>query len=311
VAVAGAFVDWDKIKRNGDVLKNRFVGCTCRLLAPCFQSTCYLILILMMPVALADREERLEEVLSQSCLAGIMATYPEQIRYQLHRPGAELDPEVVKMAEDRLLSAYRALDVMSVLNAYVIDRLRPAQLKAILDWYNSPLGRRLAAAEHATETAAGREEMETFLAEFDRQTVAETRVRLVRRFEQVARLSHINMAVIRALYETEFVAVNAVRPQQARFDDSQLRESMQRQFYELRDMILPGLAVNMMATSYYTLHAFTNDEIAEYIEFLESDAGRTLLRLYEDVPVYLFRQVVARAGMPVPEAFFHPSGGQE
>jgi hypothetical protein len=146
--------------------------------------------------------------------------------------------------------------------------------------------------------------MQAFLAEFDRQPVAEDRVRLIRRFEQAGRLSRINMAVLRALYETEFVAINALRPQKSRLDGRRLQADMQQQFYDLRELILPGLAVNMMAVSYYTLRSFDNDEISSYIAFLESAGGQALLDLYESVPAYLLGRLVSRAGMAAPAGFF-------
>lgn len=262
------------------------------------------MLLLMVQAAEADRDERLEQMLSLSDIAAVMISYPEQIHRQLYRPGAIIDDAEVATVEARLVSAYKALDTESALYSYASERISPAQLDAILAWYDSPLGRRLLAAERQAETAAGREEMKGFLLEFDRHPAADSRIRLIRRFEQIARLSYINLAVIRALYETEFVAANDMRPQQLSLDDGKLRTAMERQFDGSGGLLLTGLAANMMAVSYYTLRSFSDSDVAAYIDFLETGAGRALVRLYEDAPVYLFAQVVRHAGMQVPENFF-------
>ena len=272
---------------------------------PIFRRLSFFCLILiMLPAAHAAVAGDLQRMLALTGMANIANTLPEQIHQQLQRPGAVADDETVTAVEQRLIGTYNSMDIMAVLNDYVISRLSSDQLDAIVAWYDSPLGRRLARAERQAESAAGREDMQTFLVEFDRQPIAEERVRLIRRFEQVSRLSRINMAVMRALYETEFVAVNDQRPQQARLDERRLQEEMQQQFYDLRALILPGLAVNMMAVSYYTLRSFDNDEISSYTAFLASDSGRALLDLYESIPSYLLGRLVRRAGMPVPTGFF-------
>ena len=206
------------------------------------------------------------------------------------------------------MSAYEAFDTEPALYQYAATRISPAQLDAIMAWYDSPLGLRLVTAERQAETTAGREDMKAFLVEFDKLPVADERIRLIRQFEQIARLSYINLAVMRALYETEFIAANAVQPQQPGLDDEHLRTAMEQQFDGSDELLLTGLAVNMMAVSYYTLRSFSDGEVTAYINFLESDAGRALVRLYEDAPVYLFGQVVRHAGMRVPDNFFVTAG---
>jgi hypothetical protein len=282
------------------------LDCTRRSLITVFRTLPLYGLFLIAPLsaAQADNVGRLQRLLSLSGIADIVTTFPEQIHRQLHRPDTVADSDTVAAVEQRLRSAYSSMDMMAVLNDYVASRLSSNQLDSILAWYDSPLGRRLAEAERQAETAAGREGMQAFLTEFDKQPVARERVRLVRRFEEAGRLARINLAVMRALYETEFVAVNALRPSQARLDGEHLQAQMQQQFYDVRELILPGLAVNMMAISYYTLRSFNNSEISSYIAFLESGNGQALLDLYEDVPVYLLGQLVSHAGIPVPTGFF-------
>jgi len=269
------------------------------------------MLLLMVQAAQADDSKRLAQMLSLTGIAAVMASYPEQIHNQLHRRGAMIGDADVATVEGRLLSAYEALDTEATLSEFARTRVPAADIEAILAWYDTALGRRLLAAERQAETTAGREDMKGFLAEFDSQPVADGRIRLVQRFEQVARLSYINLALVRALYETEFVATNELRPQQLRLDDGRLAAVLEQQFHGLGELMLTGLAANMMAVSYYTLRSFSDSEIAAYIGFLESAAGRTLVRLYEDAPVYLYGQIVSRAGMRVPEHFFHTAGARD
>lgn len=275
----------------------------------CLQAICLLVLALMVQKVHADEGKRLEHMLSLTGIAAVMDSYPEQIHQQLRRPGTLIGGTDAALIEGRLLDACNGLDIKAALSGFVGAQISPAQLEAILLWYEAPLGRRLVAAERQAETPAGREDMKVFLAELDRQPVADDRIHLIRRFEQVGRLAYINLALIRALYETEFVAANALRSRQHRLDDGQLRAAMEQQFHGYGEVMLTGLAANMMAVSYYTLRSFSNSEIADYIGFLESDAGRALVRLYEDAPVYLFGQVVSRTGMRVPENFFHVGSG--
>ena len=207
------------------------LGCrVARLRRLAWQAACWLMLLLMAQTVQADRDKRLEHMLSLSGIADVMSSYPEQLHQQLYRSGAIIGAADVAQVEARLVNAYEALDIDAALHRYVAARIRPAQLDAILAWYDSPLGSRLLAAERQAETAAGHEDMQRFLVEFDRHPPADERIRLIRRFEQVARLSYINLGLIRALFETEFIAANAQRPQQAGLDARQFQAAMEQQF---------------------------------------------------------------------------------
>jgi len=78
---------------------------------------------------------------------------------------------------------------------------------------------------------------------------------------------------------------------------------MGQQFYDMREMIMPGLMMRMVSVSYYVLSGFTNDEVQAYISFLKSNAGRKLVAMYGRVPVYVFGQIVRRSGIDVVNGF--------
>lgn len=272
---------------------------------------CWLIVLPLVQTVYAGQNDALQTLLASTGIAAVMDSYPQQLHQQLQRKGSLLADTDAATVERRLLSAYRSLDIAALLSRFAATRISPAQLDAILAWYRTSLGRRLLAAERQADSAAGRADRHSFLIEFDKRPVAEGRVRVIRRFEQVAHLSAINLALIRAMFETEFVAANSLRPPSRRLNAEQLKAAVTQQFQGLRELMLAGLAANMMVQSYYTLRSFTDGEITEYIDFLQTDGGQALVRLYQNAPVYLYGQVISRAGLRVPAGFFDSSEATE
>ena len=62
------------------------------------------MLLLLVQSVHADRDKRLEHMLSLSGIADVMTGYPEQIHLQLYRPGAMLGVTDVVTAEARLVA---------------------------------------------------------------------------------------------------------------------------------------------------------------------------------------------------------------
>jgi len=264
-----------------------------------------LLLVLCSPLAQAQQTPLLERLLLFSGLEAVVSSYPEQIQAQFERRDVSgPDEQARQTARQRLLDAYQGMDRAAELRAYVMSELQLDELKTIVAWFESSLGQRLMVAEQNAGTTQGRRAMRDFLVRFDQEPTPDERIRLVQQFEQVARLSAINLTVIRSMYESEFLAINAALEQPDRLSALQLHKLMQQQFYSMRDMMLPGLSSRLLAVSYFTLSEFSDDEIQVYIDFLNSTAGRRLISLYERVPVYMFSQVVRYAGVDVAEGFF-------
>jgi hypothetical protein len=260
--------------------------------------------LLFSPVIQAQQDDLLGKLLLLSGLEAAVASYPGQLAAQLGRQSASgPDDKTRQQAQQRLLDSYNKMDAQALLRRYVTAELNRNEMHAIVAWFESPQGQRLILAEQQAATAAGAAAMTTYLAELDNIPADAERIRLMRRFEEVARLSAINMTMIRTMYETEFLAINAELNVSERKSDTQLTEMMKQQFYGMQAMMIPGLIMRLMSVSYYVLRELTNDELQTYIDFLTSVVGHKLIMLYQRAPVYIFGQVVRRAGMEVTPGF--------
>jgi len=263
-----------------------------------------LLLLLSSSVAYAQQGEPLDKLILMSGLDAVVISYPEQLKMQFERVGVSApDDKSRQMAQQRLLETYAKTDVAVLLRSYAEAELSTNDIKSIFAWFESPLGRRLVQAEQQAGTAAGRQAMAAYMNTLDKDAVNPVRMTLVEAFEAVARLTDINMSMIKVMLESELLAVNAMLPASERQSSDQLSKVMGQQFYDMREMIMPGLMMRMVSVSYYVLSGFTNDEVQAYISFLKSNAGRKLVAMYGRVPVYVFGQIVRRSGIDVVNGF--------
>ena len=263
-----------------------------------------LLFILCLPVAQAQQDILLDKLLLMSGLDEVVASYPEQLNAHFGDVDASgKDGNARLLARQRLLDAYKEIDAPMVLRGYVASELSSDDVKAIVVWFESPLGQRLTLAEQRAGSAAGVQAMGEYLDQLDKNPPDEERISLVRKFEKVARLTAINLSVIKVMFETELLAINAVALKSERQTSNQLSNVMHQKFYDMREMMMPGLMARLLAVSYYVLSEFINDEVQTYLDFLSSAAGRKLIVLYERAPVAVFAQVVRSAGIDVIDNF--------
>lgn len=259
-----------------------------------------LFLLFYIPVVQAQPDDLLERLLVHSGLEVVVRSYPQQLAAQFDRAGVVEEGDGSRqIARQRLLDSYHAIDTVAELRTYVQDELSAQDIRSIVTWFESPLGRRFARAEQQTGAVSVREQLE----QLDNIPLDSERFRLLQQFVRVARLSAINMAIIKVMVESELLAVNDARAQTRRHTATRMNQDMQQQFYQMQTMIMPGLMKRMLAASNFTMRDFSDVEIKAYINFLDSGAGRKLVILYGRAPVYMFARVVRRAGMDITDGF--------
>ena len=212
--------------------------------------------------------QALDHLRERSGLKGQLETLSAGVRAQFLR-GPLRDEDRITI--DRIVLAHFNAEVlyarMALELAHDVDA---AKLAEALAWYDSALGRRVTGVELATTRSAG-EHGASVAPEADRPSPG--RVALVERLDAGLGASEttvdITIAVVRSLVE----AIQPALPPLANLSRSQLDEQLAVARNRTLAVFKPAYVAGMVV-AYQSL---SDAELAEYLKFVESEAGRWYL----------------------------------
>ena len=257
----------------------------------------FALLVISLPVSanIGAVESLAIDVAQKSGMVDMIASYPEQISAHIHQnTSAKRSPMDQSRAIDMLLKAYNSLDTNDLLVRYIQEHVSPQALHAINDWFESDLGTRFSAAEKAVSTVQGQLGERDYLAGLKKHGPTAERVRLIRQFESAAALRDINMDMIALMMKSEMAAMNRLLPAEKRKTDTELSAQLEKELGDIPPVMSAMLKQQMLDISEYTYRDFTDDELTDYIRFLESDAGKVLVGLYRQAPEFVFDKVIEK-----------------
>ncbi len=190
-----------------------------------------------------------EWVMSQS--AGVSPAHLDVLRTQIARmySSASLESEIVPRMRARLDRAHAA--------------------KAV-SWLRSVLGRRVNACDTEAASAAGVERIHLYVNEVRQNPPPADRMKLVERAIKALRYTDNTIELGLALVQGLVLGIQAVGPAELRDDPqvvrSKIASTREAAFAEGRGMSVASLL--------YTYRTLSISELAGFVEFAESDAGR-------------------------------------
>lgn len=180
-------------------------------------------------------------------------------------PGAGAELEALAASVD---DAFDPAPHRAALVADLREALTDAQAGALLDWYDSALGRRLTAAEVAAASPEAMEDVAQAVPEL--MTDAER----VARAQRMARVNDITDFVVdqqrRTVLATAMLVAEIGAPAEAPDLDA-----LADQLDAMAPMMRLQVMQQMQVSHLYTYRDFSLEEIDTYIGFLETQASRT------------------------------------
>lgn len=202
-------------------------------------------------------------------LSGIersLTTLPETLKAQTDILAVAQLADEKPPAGDAVLAAFEPEAAKEQLIQYIIDHCDVDSLTKTITWLESPLGRKLTDAE-GTETGlelqAGKLK---FLAELRGNPPAKERIVLLRKLALVSGQLEIVSKIFEATVVRMAVAMSDGNPDVEDFARDKAQETwipMEKQFLQ-----------QIIVTDLYVYRNFSDDDLASYVAFLESEAGK-------------------------------------
>jgi hypothetical protein len=139
----------------------------------------------------------------------------------------------------------------------------------IVQWLESPLGKRLLEAELHTIKPESQPEIARYLADLQTNPPSQERIQLIQEFEESAELTTIVVALFEAVARDSLMGIREISDNKAMSE-----EEIDQQINAIKAMITQVMWQQMILLSHYAYRNFTEAEIRQYIQYLDSDIGK-------------------------------------
>lgn len=179
----------------------------------------------------------------------------------------QVDPLVAETIAGFGASAFDSRRIQARLVRDLESDLAGTELQAVNDWYESDLGQRLSRAESDSALPAAWESMTSEAGALRRQYDGSRRHQLYKRYDQALGASE------RAV-ETAMAVQLQLAEALAALSEGDTTQSVQDQVRANRPMIEQQISDQVYLAYLYTYQSFSDQELEQYLAFLESPAGQ-------------------------------------
>lgn len=235
-----------------------------------------LLVTAMLFTGVAQAAPDARQVLAASPVDDIVARYPammsEGIREGLSRSG-QVPPMVANTIGTIVSNSLSASEIEQQIVTDMQDQLTDDQLEAVRDWYETPLARKISAAEIAASAPSAWREVQARAPALNKKYRGSRKAEMYDRFDRASRAteSAVDTAIAMQLGLATAMASFGSDP----VDYDELRQEIESQRTRLR-----GIVGQQVYDSYlYTYEDIGAQEMDLYLGFLESPAGAAFSRV--------------------------------
>jgi type IV pilus assembly protein PilP len=197
-----------------------------------------------------------------------------QYQTQLTKRQGAIDPKefarVQGIFKESFGEAYRAEALYQSVESSLVNKYDEKRLLATLQWFRSPLGKKISQLEVRSSAPEASQEIAKFTAELKKKPAGKGRLALVQRLDKATSATEFPVQTNLDSFRSLMKAVDAIVPPEKRLKEGQLEKLVNDMRGELQTPLRETTLVNML----FTYRTLQDDELRQYVEFAESDSGR-------------------------------------
>lgn len=236
-----------------------------------------------------------KKVAESSGMVLMIESFPEQIQAQhVQRKTIAENPEVEELVTRILLESFSNVEAKEALYNSLARNASIEELKAIVLWLDSPLGKRFSLAEVKAAMPTARADLMKYMADIQVSPPPQSRIALIQYLEKSSNQTESMLKVFELIMRGMFSSLNEALPDNKKIP----AESFESQVNDMRMQAKQMVWQQVILMNHFAYREFTDVQIKRYVHFLESDAGRKYINLsvvaIADVFKGLFNSVVPR-----------------
>jgi hypothetical protein len=246
-------------------------------------------------------------VLEASPIDDIVEQYPAMLSQGI-REGLKQRGQVPPMVADTVgyvvSSSFSADKIEQQIITDLQAQLTDEQLQAVSEWYQTPVARKISSAEIAASAPEAWPQIQASAPELNRKYKGTPKAEMFDRFDRAAR------ATESAVDTTIAVQLGLATAMSALSSESMHYEQLERRIENQRGM-LRGVVGQQVYDSYlYTYDKISAQELALYLDFLESPAGKQFSQVVTSSIQQAIMEPVESIGRQI-SRFMAPPAGSE
>ena len=206
---------------------------------------------------------------------------------EINKPQQGVPANVRGALREAATHAFQAGPMIEQMRARLGTVLSVAQLDDTLAWLDSPLGRRITAAENEGAEPAAFAKMQAYARELERRPPPKRRVNLIDELNRATGSSEIAATIMEGAILASALGANAAQPVQQQVPGEVLRQQIKASLPQLRQQSDQMVALSM----FYVYRSMSDQEIESYLKFLKSPSGAA----YAKGAVEAFRETMLDA----------------
>ncbi len=216
-----------------------------------------------------EREALIGEALEISGTKRSLETIPAHIRAQFEARQTPLKPDEKTRVGKILGDAFRPDVLYSAVRGAFRTNYDPQRMNFVIGQLRTPLFRKIAALEVAASQPGARQDLERFTIGLQGDIPQPARVALVQRYEASMRSAELQIEMGVVAFRAVTRSLEPVLPSEKRLTAREA-DSAERSLRAQQDGLVRAALVRWL----YTFRSLTDEELAEYVAFAETDAGR-------------------------------------
>ena len=216
-----------------------------------------------------EREALITETLEISGTKKALETIPAHIRAQFEARQTPLKPEERARVAKILGDAFRTDVLYGAVRGAFRTNYDPSRMGFVIGQLRTPLFRKAAALELAASEPGAKQDLERFAVGLQGDVPKPARVALAQRYEAAIRSAELQIEMGVVAYKAVTRSLEPVLPSEKR-PTARETDFAERTLRAQQDSLVRAALVRWL----YTFRSLTDEELAEYVAFSETDAGR-------------------------------------
>ena len=186
--------------------------------------------------------------------------------------------EITNKVQSVISKSFRPEIIKSVISTHMETELDITDIKAVLEWLDSPLGKKITILEEEASTAEAYKAMAATIPILKKKTDYNKRLQLMRELDNNIKATDSTLERELNMQIVSLTAMSSAFPTMSLPSTESLKENFKSYSTNMRQQI----SATIMMNSLYTYRQLRLDEIESYIGFIKTDYGERYHRIVHE-----------------------------
>ena len=216
-----------------------------------------------------SKEATVNELMTLSGIEHTLQQIPKQVLAGFAQQGRKLPVEQHQALRRALVDAFDVPMMQRHVATELQTNLRPEVMAKTMEWLRSDLGRKMTALENAAGDPRSMQDLQAFMKRLEKTPPTQERLQLIRRLDMATNSTELLLDITESITVSLASAHDATLPATQRIGADRIRVQISRERGNWR----PQAQNHVLVTMLYTYRAVGQQELEQYVGFLETEAG--------------------------------------